>query len=129
MSHIKTYPLSVWPFGDLRKNKEEVIFMRTVQRFQNMPTDKPTTELATETKGSFPVGGIFVAGIKILLVLGVIGFLGFKLVIFSRDVISKRQEILFAISHPDMIKPIRELYEKGHQQVDSDLKQILIGGK
>ena len=107
--------------------------MKSVQRFQNVPTDKTASEVVAETKGSLPIGGMFITGLKILvafaLAFAIVGFLGFKVYQVGRDVVMKRQEILFAIQHQDMVKPIRELYEKSHQQADGDLKQILTGGK
>ncbi len=95
--------------------------------FRNLPTATPKTEIS-ETKVSW-VWPSFWAGFKILLVLVVLGFLGWKIFILGENVVKTRGELLFAISHPDMVKPIRVLYEKSHEQADVDLRQILTGGK
>jgi hypothetical protein len=80
-------------------------------------------------ENAFSMGNMFVVGLKIIVVLAILGFLGFKAYTFGRDIVNKRQELWFAYTHTSMVKPIRELYEKSHEQADSDLKQILTGGK
>ncbi len=95
--------------------------------FKNTPNEHKGQE-QEETKTNW-VWQSFSAGWKILLVLLILGFLGYRLFVFGQSVVSIHQELFFAYSHPDLVKPIRNLYEKGHEKADADLKQILAGGK
>lgn len=104
-------------------------FLKRIRLFHNTPDSAPKKVVEEIKENAFPLGAMFVTGLKILVVLAILGFLGFKVYTVGRDVANKRQELWFAYTHQDMVKPIRELYEKSHQQADSDLKQVLTGGK
>lgn len=61
-----------------------------------------------------------------------IAFIGLILLIVASVWIGKnlfkiRQEVIFTINHPDMVKPVREIYEMSHQKVDRDIKNLILG--
>ncbi len=68
-------------------------------------------------------------GVKLISVIVVLGFLMFQGYTIGRRMIETRQELWFAYSHPELVKPIREIYENGHTKTDEDLKTILGVGK
>ena len=68
-------------------------------------------------------------GVKLISVIVVLGFLIFQGYTIGRRMIETRQELWFTYSHPELVKPIREIYENGHTKTDEDLKTILGVGK
>ncbi len=102
--------------------------MKLSRMFHNTPNSTPEKIPSEIKEDTFVMGSMLVTGIKILLVMVIVGFLGWKIVNFGVNMVQTRGELLFAIQHPDMVQPIRELYEANHKQADKDLIKILTGG-
>lgn len=98
--------------------------------FDNLPTDKKekTTETPTESDKNI-TKAVVSWGIKGFVVIVVIAFLGWKAFDGVKSILQVKDELFFAYQHPQMVKPMRELYTLSHQKADEDLKQILNGGK
>ncbi len=106
--------------------------------FKNLPTDKKE-EVITSPSGSLSVTPVeadknitktvVLFGIKGILIVLVIGFLGWKAFDGVKSVLRVKDELFFTYQHPQLVKPMRELYILSHQKADEDLKQILTGGK
>jgi hypothetical protein len=68
-------------------------------------------------------------GIKIACVVVVLGFVLVRVYDVGRVVAKNQKEMWFSYTHPELVKPIRELYDQGHKKTDEDLKTILGVGK
>lgn len=101
--------------------------------FKNLPIDKKeeeTLETPTTTELDKNITKAVVSwGIKGLAVIAIVTFFGWKVFDGVKSVIRVKEELFFSYQHPQLVKPVRELYTLSHQKADDDLKQILTGGK
>lgn len=105
--------------------------------FKNLPTDKkeeavlsPSSLSVTPTGANKDITKTVISwGIKGFVVIAIVGFLGWKAIDGVKSVLQVKDELFFAYQHPQLVKPMRELYTLSHQKADDDLKQILNGGK
>lgn len=101
--------------------------------FKNLPTDtkkEKTPKPPTSTKANKNATKTVISSvIKIFVVIAVVAFFGWKAFDGVQSVIKAKDELFFAFQHPQLVKPVRELYTLSHQKADEDLKQILNGGK
>ena len=104
--------------------------------FKNLPTDKKEEEIATSQEllpitetNSNMLKTVISWGVKGFVVIVVVVFLGWKAFDGIKSVVQVKDELIFAYQHPQLVKPMRELYTLSHQKADEDLKQILNGGK
>ncbi len=86
----------------------------------NIPTNPEEKHAWVNTVSTFATKAIFV--------LAVLLFVGIKIVSFAQGVYATREELYFAYTHANLVKPIRVLYVESHKKVDEDLK-IAVGGK
>lgn len=106
-------------------------------KFENLPTDKKEevavsshSLLVTPTETNKNITKTVISwGIKGFVVIAVIVFFGWKAFDGVKSVLQVREELFFAYQHPQLVKPMRELYTLSHQKTDEDLRQILNGGK
>ena len=106
--------------------------------FKNLPTDKKE-EVITSSSGSLSVMPIeqkndiiktvISWGLKGFFVITIVVFFGWKAFDGVKSILQVKDELFFAYQHPQLVKPVRELYTLSHQKADEDLKQILTGGK
>ena len=99
--------------------------------FKNLPTEKKEeiSKITENTETKNDIKAIVSFGIKGFIVITVIAFISWKMFFSIKELVQAKDEILFAVQHPQLVKPIRELYTLSHQKADEDLKQILTGGK
>jgi len=100
--------------------------------FKNLPTDKKEEEnvaIEMPVTGEIKTKTVVVFGVKAFFILAVVAFLGWKAFNGIKSVAQVKDELIFTYQHPQLVKPMRELYTLSHQKADDDLKQILNGGK
>ena len=69
-----------------------------------------------------------VSVVDVVIVFGIGVGIAVGLFMFGRNVIQVKDELLFAYQNPDMVKMIREVYSRDHQQADTDIKTLLTTG-
>lgn len=60
-----------------------------------------------------------------VILAGAIVFLTIKGYASVAKIVTVRQELWFAYTHPEFVKPVQKIYEASHGKVDSDLQAVL----
>jgi hypothetical protein len=46
---------------------------------------------------------------------------------FVSRTVKEKDEIMFAYDHPELIRPIRDVYKRSHDLTDENIREILSG--